>query len=703
MTSVDVVVPTYRRPEHLAKCLRSLARQTRTPDRIFVVARIDDEASQMVVDAARAALPAAELVTVDVPGVIAAMSAGVVASRSGIVAFTDDDAAPRPDWIERLLRHFTDPTIGVVGGRDLMPHSEESLAIEVGIFRRWGGLIGNHHLGTGPVRDVDVLKGVNIAFRADALALPKPGVLRGSGAQVDWEVMCCTHARQLGWRIIYDPALLVDHEAARRHGADLRTRPASAAVFDSAYNSVAACGAERSLWLRRAVFGVLVGGTDRPGVLRTAAGLLRWETEVLRRSAPSLTGQLAALVFIARRRCLRSDPVITASALRQHPPERLRVAVVAHDIHDQGGMERACAELIRHSHDEIAFTVISAELDPALRLLVAHWIRVRIPRRPFPLKFVAFFVLVGFVLRHTHVDLVHTIGAIVPNRVDVAGIHFCHAGHRAATGSLAPVKSRPLRRANTTISRTLALLAERWCFRPTRLRAFAAVSGGVAGELQTHYPQVPVTVTPNGVDLDRFRPDPEARRETRREQAISPEQTIALFVGGDWGRKGLGLAVEAVAKARANGADVVLWVVGPGDEARFRTLAEDLGVADVVAFLGTRADTERYYQAADLFVLPSAYETFSLVCFEAAACGLPLVIPPLHGASDLVGEDEAGLVVQRDATDIARAIASLSGDEELRLRLGREAARRASEFGWDASAAAVTDLYRSLLDERSRR
>ncbi len=128
-----------------------------------------------------------------------------------------------------------------------------------------------------------------------------------------------------------------------------------------------------------------------------------------------------------------------------------------------------------------------------------------------------------------------------------------------------------------------------------------------------------------------------------------------------------------------------------------------MGVGEAVKFFGPRADTERFYQASDLFVLPSAYETFSLVCFEAAACGLALVIPPLHGAGQLVGDDEAGLIVERDAADIARAIVELTGDHDLRSRLGAEASLRASAFSWDASANAVTDLYRKLLNERSRR
>ncbi len=214
---------------------------------------------------------------------------------------------------------------------------------------------------------------------------------------------------------------------------------------------------------------------------------------------------------------------------------------------------------------------------------------------------------------------------------------------------------------------------------------------------------MPVVVTPNGIDIERFRPDPAERQVLRDQHDLGADQCVALFLGGDWDRKGLALAVEAIAKSRADGADVVLWVVGDGDRARFASLAEELGVGEAVTFFGPRADTERFYQAADLFVLPSAYETFSLVCFEAAACGLALVIPPLHGAGQLVGDDEAGLIVERDAADIARAIVELTADHDLRSRLGAEASLRASAFSWDASANAVTDLYRMLLEERSRR
>jgi glycosyltransferase involved in cell wall biosynthesis len=397
-------------------------------------------------------------------------------------------------------------------------------------------------------------------------------------------------------------------------------------------------------------------------------------------SVPAVTGAL--------------DGVLREAAGDRRP----RVALVAHGVHDNGGMERACAELIRHAHDEFAFTVVAAELEPALRSLVERWVRIRVPMRPIPLKFVTFFARAGLAVRGLDVDLVHTIGAIVPNRVDVAGVHFCHAGHRASAGHLAPVGAPWSRRLNTGIARALALTAERWCYRRARLRAFAAVSGGVADELRFLYQGLPVTVTPNGIDLDRFRPDPAERDRTRAQRGVSAGQTVALFVGGDWDRKGLGLAIDAVAKSRAHGRDVLLWVVGPGDEARFQARADALGAGNAVVFFGRRTDTERFYRAADVFVLPSEYETFSIVCFEAAACGLPVVAPPLHGVSDLIGDGEAGTVVERDADSVAAALVTLA-DPATRAPLGEEARRRAERYTWERSATSVLDLYRSLLPQ----
>ena len=232
-------------------------------------------------------------------------------------------------------------------------------------------------------------------------------------------------------------------------------------------------------------------------------------------------------------------------------------------------------------------------------------------------------------LGRVRADLVHTLGAIVPNRVDIADLHFCHAGFLAATGRLAPAEAPPLRKLNTSLARLLALAAERWCYRPSRLRRFAAVSEGVGAELARYYPGVPVSVVPNGVDLERYHRDPDARQAIRAAEGVTEDDVVALFVGGDWDRKGLPLIIAALAHAP----HVRLWVMGPGDEARATAYAREFGVQDRLRILGHRTDGERYYSAADMFCLASLYETFSLAAHEAAAAQLPIVSTPVSGVT----------------------------------------------------------------------
>jgi GT2 family glycosyltransferase len=242
-------------------------------------------------------------VLVSKPGVLEAMEAGVAAASSDIIAFIDDDAIPRPEWLQQLARHFDDPGVGGVGGRDLIADegAPTCAALDVGRITRWGKLIGNHHLGAGAPREVMVLKAVGVAFRRQALALPRG--LKGEGAQVHFEVGMSLSARRRGWRLLYDPSALVDHEVAPRMGAEPRARPRPSAVRDAAYNLVSCLLAELpDLFWRRAVYGLIVGDRDIPGLGRAAVALLRREPAVLRRFAPSVAGQVAALRYARGRR-----------------------------------------------------------------------------------------------------------------------------------------------------------------------------------------------------------------------------------------------------------------------------------------------------------------------------------------------------------------------------------------------------------------
>jgi UDP-glucose:(heptosyl)LPS alpha-1,3-glucosyltransferase len=383
----------------------------------------------------------------------------------------------------------------------------------------------------------------------------------------------------------------------------------------------------------------------------------------------------------------------SAAALEQLllAAKRRTVALVAHGIHDQGGMERALYELVRRGHDRYRFVVLSAELDERLRPLV-EWRRIRVPRRPSSLKIPVFSLLAGFRLWRTRASLVHTMGAVVPNRADVATVQFCSAGFVERTGVLAPRDRPPLRRLNSGLVRVIALASERWCYRRSRVRTLAAVSRGVAGELTRHYPGVPITVTPNGVDVERFKPDPDARAQLRREENVGDDEVVLLFVGNDWEHKGLRILIEAAAQSGVE--RLRIWVVGRGNDERYSELARAHGVP--IRFFGIRRDTERWYSAADVFVLPTLYETFSLVAYEAATAGLPVVATRVNGIDELLEGERAGLFVSRDAESVATALRRLAVDASLRARLGAEGRARAADFDWRRSTDAVLRLYREL-------
>lgn len=239
--TASVVVPSYRRPAYLRQCLSALLEQDLLPAQILVVARIDDRETQAVIEEAQRDTDILSLATVARPGVIAAMEIGVRQADTDVVALTDDDARPRQDWLARLMAAFGDDSrIVGVGGRDNLPEwADVSGGRTVGRLGWFGRVVGNHHLGRGPRRAVTVLKGVNCAYRRDVLEqLGFDHRLRGGGAQVHWELALGLAVLRGGWRLVYDPAIMVDHdEAPRLDGQRLGDpHPAKSAVADAAYN-----------------------------------------------------------------------------------------------------------------------------------------------------------------------------------------------------------------------------------------------------------------------------------------------------------------------------------------------------------------------------------------------------------------------------------------------------------------------------------
>ena len=286
---VSVLVPTYLRSHDLARCLAALRVQRRAPDAVLVTLRAEDEDSRALVDELASAWPALRSVPVTRGGVVAAMNAALAVAEGDVLALTDDDAEPLEDWLERIVSVLDSaPAVAGVGGRDeqvAAPGSRTS----VGRVQWFGRTIGNHHLGAGPPRDVDVLKGVNCAFRLPLLrSIGFDERLRGDGAQVHWELSLCLAIRRAGWRLVYDPAIRVRHHVSTRQGADQlhRGRFDAAPHADAVFNETLVLARHLSAGPRAAfaVWSILIGTAAEPGLFQVPrvlvsegrAALKRW-------------------------------------------------------------------------------------------------------------------------------------------------------------------------------------------------------------------------------------------------------------------------------------------------------------------------------------------------------------------------------------------------------------------------------------------
>ncbi len=296
--SCAVLVPSYGRPADLTRCLRALAAQRVPPDQVVVVVRAEDAATRAVV--ASVGDVAVTEVVADHHGQVAALNAGLRAVSCDITAITDDDTAPHADWVSRLHMHFADPGVAGVGGRDVVLLATDGLHPDVGLVGAYGKIIGNHHRGVGDARCVDVLKGANMAFRTAWLRrFGFDKRLRGKGAQVHNDLMISLRVRRAGGRLVYDPAVAVDHYTSPRPEGNHDRSPATwRDLADEAHNETLALleflpPARRCLWL---LWALLWGTRRRPGLGVCLVLLPRLRRSIVRALRATYSGRFAGIV-----------------------------------------------------------------------------------------------------------------------------------------------------------------------------------------------------------------------------------------------------------------------------------------------------------------------------------------------------------------------------------------------------------------------
>ena len=200
---------------------------------------------------------------------------------------------------------------------------------------------------------------------------------------------------------------------------------------------------------------------------------------------------------------------------------------------------------------------------------------------------------------------------------------------------------------------------------------------------------------PQGVDCRLFKIEPD------RPGRGGPWRI--LYVGRHDRRKGLDVLLEAMHRLRHDGRDLQLRLVGgspvSGTAEEYRRRVEALGLADCVDFVDEQPhkDIPRFMAEADLFVLPSFYDSFGVVVAEAMACGLPVVATRCGGPEELVEEESGKLVPTGDAEGLASAILAVIDNYG---RYDRKAIRARAEARWDLRKVAerIYSVYEKTLD-----
>jgi glycosyltransferase involved in cell wall biosynthesis len=361
----------------------------------------------------------------------------------------------------------------------------------------------------------------------------------------------------------------------------------------------------------------------------------------------------------------------------------VRIAVFDYKItrnNPAGSCHLAMLRALAAEHD---FTVFAVEFENPCPEKI-RFIHVPVPTRPLALLFVAFHVMAPVYYLFYRIrggarfDLVQSLESNL-SFGDLLYSHFCHRMYLKHHWSKSGAKG--LRGWLRWLDHKLHALMESFTY--PRAKQVVVPSQGLARELRAEFPFIEdhLTVLPNPINLQRLQVPAEFDRAAfRHNLGIDDQDVVGLFVAlGQFERKGLPILLRALGTAGME--RVKLIVVGgePDLIARYGETAAKLQLGDRVKFTGMQSDVRPYLWSADVFVFPSLYETFSLVTYEAAASGLPIVVSQLYGVEDLVRDGENGFLIETSVAGVREGlerVLSLSPGE--RRAMGQRARLAAS-------------------------
>ncbi len=341
----------------------------------------------------------------------------------------------------------------------------------------------------------------------------------------------------------------------------------------------------------------------------------------------------------------------------------MRIAIFDYYVTHNNPIGSCHLAMLRALAAEHEFTVFAVEFENPCPEKI-QFVRVPSPKRPLALLFIVYHFMAPLcylIYRLRGGKRFDLVQALESNLVfgDLLYSHFCHRmylkHHWSKSGATG------LRGAFRWLDHQLHAWMESFTY--PRAKQVVVPSRGLARELKAEFPYIEnkLTVLPNPISLQRLqRPSEFDRSAFRRQLGIEEQDVVALFVAlGQFERKGLPLLLQALATAGME--QVKLVVVGgqPDLIARWGERAKKEQLGNRVKFVGMQSDVRPYLWSSDVFVFPSLYETFSLVTYEAAASGLPIVVSQLYGVEDLLRDNDNGFLIETTVAGVREGLQRL--------------------------------------------
>lgn len=208
----------------------------------------------------------------------------------------------------------------------------------------------------------------------------------------------------------------------------------------------------------------------------------------------------------------------------------------------------------------------------------------------------------------------------------------------------------------------------------------------------------------HGVDSQYFCPPTTdeaiaARERVRNELRIPKDALVLLHTGALNQRKGVPLALETIGVLKAEGFSNIHYIaVGAGDIKPLKKIATEEEISEYVHFIQHSKNIRDYYWASDVFFFPTVYEPFGLVILEAMASGLPCVVSPSAGGSELIEHEQNGILIENilDPVSMAQQLATLIKNPAQQKRFSANAIATAQQRPWDIVSEEYFQFYQSL-------